>query len=103
MLTGTVVKGKGLGRTLDFPTANLNIVKNYKLIPKQGVYVVKSIIDEETVFGMMNIGTNPTVNGKTQTIEVHFFNLDEILYGKTLNMNYLKDLEMSKNLNRLMH
>ncbi|AUC82682.1 bifunctional riboflavin kinase/FAD synthetase [Lacinutrix sp. Bg11-31] len=92
IISGNVVRGKGLGRTIDFPTANIKISENYKLIPKQGVYVVKSIIDKETVFGMMNIGTNPTVNGKTETIEVHFFNFKKKIYNKTLTIELLERL-----------
>jgi riboflavin kinase/FMN adenylyltransferase len=71
-ITGIVVKGKEIGRTIDFPTANINIEESYKLIPADGVYVVQSIIDGSNVYGMMNIGTNPTVNGKSRSLEVHF-------------------------------
>lgn len=78
MLTGMVTKGKGLGRQLNYPTANIQIPEDYKLIPKQGAYIVSSKIDNKTVFGMMNIGTNPTVNGSQQTIEVHFFDFDRV-------------------------
>jgi riboflavin kinase / FMN adenylyltransferase len=63
-LSGTIVKGKQLGRTIGFPTANLKIEEGYKLIPKIGVYVVQSQISNETVFGIMNIGNRPTVDGK---------------------------------------
>lgn len=90
MLTGTVVKGKGLGRQLHFPTANIQITEDYKLIPKQGVYIVKAIIDQELVYGMMNIGMNPTVNGKKETIEVHFFDFDTDIYNKTIQIDFLK-------------
>ena len=68
-LTGTIVRGKQLGRTIDFPTANLQMEENYKLIPRNGVYVVKSTINQKTVFGVMNIGTNPTVNGENLSID----------------------------------
>ncbi|GGD22046.1 bifunctional riboflavin kinase/FAD synthetase [Hyunsoonleella pacifica] len=90
MLSGTVVKGKGIGKELDYPTANINIKEDYKLIPKQGSYVVKSVIDSETVFGMMNIGMNPTVNGKTESIEVHFFNFSKTIYGKDIQIDVLE-------------
>lgn len=90
--SGTVVKGKGLGKKIQFPTANIEIKEDYKLIPKNGVYVVKSIIDKIEVYGMMNIGTNPTVNGTAQSIEVHFFNLSKDLYGKTVKVNILHRL-----------
>jgi len=71
MLTGRVIGGKELGRKLNYPTANLYIEEEYKLIPKNGVYIVKSLIENKLYFGMMNIGTNPTVNGTNRTIETH--------------------------------
>lgn len=89
MLTGKVVKGKGLGRKLEFPTANLSIAEDYKLIPKNGVYVVGSVIDGVTVYGMMNIGMNPTVEGKKRTIEVNFFDFDQDLYGKKIQIDIM--------------
>ncbi|WP_460220151.1 bifunctional riboflavin kinase/FAD synthetase [Psychroserpens sp. MEBiC05023] len=91
-LTGTVIEGKGIGKTLTFPTANIAIEKSYKLIPKNGVYVVKSVIDNTNVFGMMNIGVNPTFNQNKRSIEVHFFNLDANLYGHTLKVDLLHRL-----------
>ena len=91
-ITGKVIKGKGLGRTLEFPTANLEVDKTYKLIPKQGVYVIKSSIGNSDVFGMMNIGNNPTVGGKKESIEVHFFNFDESIYGEILRIELLHRL-----------
>ena len=92
MLTGTVVKGKNLGKQIDFPTANLNIEESYKLIPKNGSYVVKSIIEDKTIYGMMNIGTNPTVNGESQSIEVHFFNFNKNIYNKKIQVELIKRL-----------
>lgn len=93
MLTGTVVKGKGLGANLSFPTANIFIEEPYKLIPKQGVYLVQSKIENQLVYGMMNIGKNPTVSQENKThIEVHFFNLDANLYSKTLKIELLEHL-----------
>ncbi|SHJ56317.1 riboflavin kinase / FMN adenylyltransferase [Arenibacter nanhaiticus] len=89
MLTGTIVKGKGLGRKIDFPTANLFIKETYKLIPKNGVYVVKSQIDGELVYGMMNIGVNPTVSGEKRSIEINFFDFQQDLYGKTLQIDII--------------
>lgn len=91
-ITGTIIKGRGLGRTINFPTANLSIDKTYKLIPKQGVYAIASIIDGEKVYGMMNIGTNPTVDGSKESIEVHFFEFDSDLYDKTLKVEFLSRL-----------
>ncbi|MDD7884732.1 bifunctional riboflavin kinase/FAD synthetase [Flavivirga sp. 57AJ16] len=88
-ITGTVTKGRGLGRQLNFPTANIKVEETYKLIPKQGAYIVKAIIDKGSVYGMMNIGINPTVNGKKETIEVHFFNFDNDIYGENIQIELL--------------
>ncbi len=87
MLTGTIVKGRQLGRTIGYPTANISIEEDYKLIPENGVYVASAIIDGQLVRGMLNIGTNPTVGGTAQTIEVNFFNFDADLYGKKLQVS----------------
>ena len=91
-LTGTVSKGKQLGRTIGFPTANLMIEKNDKLIPQNGVYVVKSIINQKTVFGMMNIGFNPTVAGEKLSVEVHYFDFDADLYDQKIRVFILEYL-----------
>lgn len=96
LLTGKIVKGKGIGKDLGFPTANLKIEEAYKLIPKTGVYVVKADIDNQEVFGMMNIGYNPTVGGSEKTIETYFFNLDKNLYGKELQIKMLKRIREEK-------
>lgn len=92
MLTGTVIKGKGLGRQINYPTANIHIEEDYKLIPKQGAYIVKAKIVKSDVYGMMNIGMNPTVNGQRETIEVHFFNFRENIYNQTIQIELLKRL-----------
>lgn len=89
---GEVIKGKQLGRTIGFPTANISINEAYKLIPQKGVYVVKSIIHDQTVYGMMNIGNNPTVGGDTQSIEVHFLDFYNDLYGTSLKIEILHRL-----------
>ena len=89
-LTGSIVKGKQLGRTIGFPTANLKIEESYKLIPQNGVYIVKSIIDGQSVFGMMNIGFNPTVDGQKQTIEIHYFNFNADLYNQKISVSILQ-------------
>ncbi len=100
-ITGTVIKGKGLGRTISFPTANIYIKESYKLIPNNGVYVVKSQVENKTVFGMMNIGTNPTVDGKTRSIEVHFFNFKADIYEVQLKIEFLKRLRSEQKFENL--
>jgi len=92
MLTGVVKRGKGLGKQLGFPTANLFIEESYKLIPKNGVYIVKSYIDNVLVYGMMNIGLNPTVNINTEekNIEIHFFDFDQDLYYQKIQIDIIE-------------
>lgn len=92
MFTGTVVKGRGLGNQLGFPTANIFIKETYKLIPKHGAYIVSSTIENNLVYGMMNIGINPTVDGKNESIEVHFFNFNGNIYNKNIQINLLHRL-----------
>lgn len=89
MLTGTIIKGKGIGKQLGYPTANLYIAENYKLIPKNGAYVVNSSIADKTIYGMMNIGYNPTVNGTEKSIEINFFDFEADLYDQKIQINIL--------------
>ena len=89
-ISGEIVKGKRLGRQMGYPTANLKISESYKLIPREGVYVVVSKIEGQRYYGMMNIGTNPTVGGQDQSIETYFFDLDKNLYGMHLQIQLLK-------------
>ncbi len=95
-LTGTVSKGKQLGRTIGFPTANLIIKENEKLIPKNGAYVVKSIINQKTVFGIMNIGFNPTLGGEKLAIEVHYLDFDTNLYDQEIRVSILEYLRLEQ-------
>ncbi|TAH07870.1 MAG: bifunctional riboflavin kinase/FAD synthetase [Sphingobacteriia bacterium] len=81
---GIVVEGNQLGRTLGFPTANLHISSEEKLIPGNGVYVVKINCGQDLLLGMMNIGVRPTVDGKKRVIEVNIFDFNEDIYGKNL-------------------
>jgi len=90
MISGEVIKGKAIGRTIQYPTANLKLKESYKLVPKNGVYVVQSLIEGKRIFGITSIGTNPTVGGKEKTIETHFLNFNEDLYGKEITIEFLK-------------
>ncbi|GAA4046749.1 bifunctional riboflavin kinase/FAD synthetase [Flavobacterium chungnamense] len=87
--SGIIVKGKQLGRTIGFPTANIKINEDYKLIPKNGVYIVKSNYNKRIIYGMMNIGTRPTVDGQNQTIEVNFFDFNEDIYDELITIELL--------------
>lgn len=87
--SGIIVKGKQLGRTIGFPTANIKINEDYKLIPKNGVYIVKSNYNKRIIYGMMNIGTRPTVDGQNQTIEVNFFDFNGDIYDELITIELL--------------
>ncbi len=89
-ISGRVVEGKKIGRTIGFPTANIEIAESYKLLPKNGVYIVSSKIENLLYFGMMNIGKNPTLGENQQSVEVHFFNINEDIYNKNLEISVLK-------------
>jgi riboflavin kinase/FMN adenylyltransferase len=88
-LSGTVVKGKQLGRTIGFPTANLHVHESYKLIPMNGVYIINAIYEGQRYQGMLNIGVRPTVDGTIRTIEAHLFDFDKEIYGEDLNLELL--------------
>lgn len=90
LFSGTVIHGKKLGRTIGFPTANLKVEESYKLIPAIGVYAVKCTVGTKTVNGMLNIGTNPTVDGQNTSIEVHLFDFQEDLYDKKITVELIK-------------
>ena len=92
VLTGTVVKGNQLGRTIGFPTANVNIPEDYKLIPKNGVYIVTANVNNKTVFGMMNIGVKPTLGENKLSIEVHLLDFDSDIYNQKIQVNILERL-----------
>ena len=87
--SGDVVHGNNIGKTISFPTANIKIDAPYKLVPKNGVYIVKTIIDNQITFGMMNIGYNPTFNGKQKSIEIHFINFNKNIYHKNLTIEMI--------------
>lgn len=90
LLRGFVIEGNKLGRTIGFPTANIFIEDQDKLIPKNGVYAVYVYIEGERYKGMLNIGVRPTVNNDLRrTIEVHIFDFNEDIYGKTVRLELI--------------
>ena len=91
-IQGLVINGKGIGKTLGYPTANLQINSSEKLIPRQGVYIVKVCSNNTTLWGMMNIGLNPTFNENTLSIEVHFLDFNANIYGEVLDIKLVKRL-----------
>lgn len=89
-LEGMVVHGDKRGRELSYPTANIDLQNPHKIVPKQGVYLVKSNLSNRVVYGMMNIGTKPTFDASMPSIEVHFFDWDGDLYGQAVQVELLK-------------
>ena len=86
-LSGRIVHGKSIGRTIGFPTANVEVSEEYKLLPKNGVYLIQSIINKKQVFGMMNIGVKPTLIESSKTIEINFFDFEGNLYDRNIRVD----------------
>lgn len=89
MVSGTVVSGKQLGRTIGYPTANIKVAQDYKLIPAIGVYVVGVTVKGKDYYGMLSIGTNPTVGGTEKTIEVYIFDFNDTIYDEEITVRFL--------------
>ena len=89
-INGIVVKGKSIGKSIGFPTANINIAEEYKIIPKNGVYLVCCFFEKNKFYGMMNIGYNPTFGSNEKTIEVNIFDFSGDLYNKNIRIEFLK-------------
>lgn len=96
MLNGKVIRGESFGSKIGFPTANLEIKESYKLIPKTGVYIVKTEIEHRVIYGMMNIGFRPTLDGKNKTIEVHLFDFKKDIYGEIITVELFYFLRNEK-------
>jgi riboflavin kinase / FMN adenylyltransferase len=89
-MKGLVVKGDQLGRTIGYPTANIHIEENYKLIPYDGIYAVKVYIENSEYGGMLYIGNRPTLqNPSEKRIEVNIFDFEEDIYGKTIQIEFI--------------
>ena len=98
---GKVVKGDQLGRTIGYPTANLEIEEQEKLIPGNGVYAVDVMINENKRKGMMNIGVRPTVGGVLKKIEVNIFDFNEDIYDQKITVFLKSKLRDEKKFNGL--
>ncbi len=97
ILNGTIVHGDKRGKTIGYPTANIQVKNSRKIIPKRGVYAVWVRVESEYFAGMMNIGIRPTFEGDTETMEVNLFNFDRDIYGKNIQVQFVERLrdEMS--------
>ena len=88
-IRGIVVKGDGIGKKINFPTANIQIENNMSLVPKDGVYAGKAIIENHVFKGMINIGFRPTLEGKLKRIEINIFDMTKDIYGKSLKIIFI--------------
>lgn len=93
---GTVIRGNGRGREIGFPTANLEVDHEDKLIPAEGVYAVDVLLKEAVYKGMMNIGRRPTFDFDSLTLEVHIFNFSAYIYGEILEIRFKKYIRQEK-------
>jgi riboflavin kinase/FMN adenylyltransferase len=100
-LSGIIVKGDRIGREIGYPTANLNIQEEYKLLPQNGVYLLRSKLQGKEYFGMMNIGKRPTVSGKQTQIESHFFGFQGDLYDQKISIELLEKIRDEKKFDSL--
>ena len=86
-VSGTVVHGKKLGRTIGYPTANIE-TENIKLLPKKGAYIVEVLVNNLQYKGMLSVGTNPTVNGEKLTVEVYILDFEGDIYDKKITVKF---------------
>ena len=103
-IKGEVIKGDGIGKKLDFPTANIKIYNENKILPSDGVYAGYANISDKKFIGMINIGNRPTVKGKERRVEMNLFNYSENIYGKEMKISFIKrirDEQKFKNLEDL--
>ncbi len=102
-ITGTIIDGEKRGRTIGFPTANIKIKENYKLLPSDGAYAIKAKVDDLKLRGMLNIGFNPTVSGRERTIEAHLFNFEETIYGRDITIEFVRLLRKEMRFDSVEH
>ena len=103
-INGKIVKGNGIGRKINFPTANIEIDEPKKLLPKSGVYAVEVILNKKIYLGMLNIGYNPTIKNEKKSIEVNIFEFSEDIYNNKISINFIRRIRNEKkfkNLNEL--
>ena len=100
-INGFVKKGIGLGKSIGFPTANIEGVESEKQIPADGVYVVKVVVCNKQYFGMLNIGNNPTINNKGRSVEVNIFDFNADIYNQPINILFIDRLRSEKRFDSL--
>lgn len=102
-IQGTVVEGKQIGSKLGFPTANISVAEDFKLIPKDGAYAVRARVNNQWHKGMLNVGIRPTVGGLHRVIETHLFDFDEQIYNQPIQIEFVKYLRDEQKFDSLEH
>ena len=102
-ISGNVVEGNQIGRKIGFPTANIKIPETYKQIPKDGVYAVRVKLNGDSYYGMLNIGSRPTIEStlRSKNIEVHILGFDQKIYNQTVTVSFVKRIRDEKKFNGL--
>jgi riboflavin kinase/FMN adenylyltransferase len=102
-ISGNVIEGNQIGRKIGFPTANIKIPELYKQIPKDGVYAVRVKLNGDSYFGMLNIGSRPTIESelRSKNIEVHILNFEQKIYNQTVTVSFVKRIRDEKKFNGL--
>ena len=102
MLNGKVIKGNSLGKTINFPTANIVVENKWKILPADGVYAVKIVLEAKEYKGMMNIGQKPTVDGNGISLEVNIFDFNQDIYGKGIEIRFVKRIRDERKFENLL-
>ena len=100
-INGKVEKGNKIGYSIGFPTANINVVNSWKILPKDGVYAVKVFIEYQQFYGMLNIGFRPTINDDSHTIEVHIFDFNKEIYNQNIKIEFSGRIRSEKKFENL--
>ena len=100
-IAGQIIKGDQLGRTIGFPTANIQVREQTKLVPQDGVYAVWVYYNAEKLRGMLNIGNRPTVDGTYKTIEVNILDFNKEIYGENLRVEFVQKVRAEQKFNGL--
>ena len=102
MLNGKVIKGNSLGKTINFPTVNIVVENKWKILPVDGVYAVKTVLEAKEYKGMMNIGQKPTVDGNGISLEVNIFDFNQDIYGKGIEIRFVKRIRDERKFENLL-
>ncbi|MDR0419233.1 MAG: bifunctional riboflavin kinase/FAD synthetase [Prevotellaceae bacterium] len=102
-ISGKVTTGKKIGNAMGYPTANIVIEEDYKLVPKSGVYVAKVVVSDKEYGGMLSIGNNPTIdpNSTIQHVETHIFKFSRNIYGENILIRFVERIRDNKRFNSL--